>query len=310
MLGAFLIALVISMQVTQQVYVAEDWVRSATNSLNAEIQNQHDVEKALDTANHEKTQLAEKLKVAENGRKSAEAGLKSAKVQAEDQCKELYTTQLNLATEKAAVLDLQSKLQRAEEALKVAQEAAIAAKTSVYERGVLETETRLTAKVTAVCREYCAETYNQALDRAGIPADSNLRRTDQVYYPEDLRENTTTPPPPAVLHLPPPDGSLPAQKPSQDTKVPIGVEKEKNGAVVASRTEEKAKEKEKGKEKGQNKANANPSEDALTIGDMVSKAKVAGSKSKIDPKKDSHQSQTQIQGFSFALMIFVMTLCF
>ena len=39
MLSAFLIALVISMQVTQQVYVAEDWVRSATNSLNAKIQN-------------------------------------------------------------------------------------------------------------------------------------------------------------------------------------------------------------------------------------------------------------------------------
>ena len=55
---------------------------------------------------------------------------------------------------------------------------------------------------------------------------------------------------------------------------------------MASRTEEKVKE----KEKGRNKADANPSEDALTIGDMVSKAKVAGSKSKIDPKKDSHQS--------------------
>ena len=151
---------------------------------------------------------------------------------------------------------------------------------------MLETETRLTAEVTAVCREHYSEMYNQALDRAGIPADSDLRRTDQVYYPEDLRENTTTPPPPAALPLPPPDEFLPAQKPSQDTEVPIGVEKEKNGAVVASRTEEKVKE----KEKGQNKADANPSEDALTIGDMVSKAKVVGSKSKIDSKKDSHQS--------------------
>ena len=92
MLIAFLIVLVISMQVTQQVYVTEDWVRSATNSLNAEIQNRHDVEKALDVANHEKTQLAEKLKAAENGRKSAEAGLKSAEAQAEDPRKELYTT--------------------------------------------------------------------------------------------------------------------------------------------------------------------------------------------------------------------------
>ena len=270
--------------------MAEDWVRSATNSLNVEIQNRHDVEKALGMANHEKTQLAEKLKVVENRRKSMEAGLKNAEDQAEDRRKKLYTTQLNLATKKAAVLDLQYKLQRVEEALKVAQEAAIAAETSAYERGVLETERRLTAEVTVVCREYCAETYNQALNRAGIPADSDLRRTDQVYYPEDLRENTTTPPPPAVLPLPPPDESLPAQKPSQDTKVPIGVEKVKNGAVVVSRTEEKARENKKGKEKGQNKADANPSEDALTIGDMVSKAKVAGSKSKIDSKKDSHQS--------------------
>ena len=67
MLIIFLIILVISMQVTQQVYVAEDWVRNATNSLNIEVQNRHDVEKALGVANHEKTQLAEKLKVVENG---------------------------------------------------------------------------------------------------------------------------------------------------------------------------------------------------------------------------------------------------
>ena len=78
----------------------------------------------------------------------------------------------------AAVLDLKAKLQRAEEALKVAQEAAKAAETSAYERGVLETEARLTAEVTVVCREYCAETYNQALNQAGIPADSDLKRLD------------------------------------------------------------------------------------------------------------------------------------
>ena len=54
--------------------------------------------------------------------------------------------------------------------------------------------------------------------------------------------------------------------------------------MVASRIEEKAKE--KGKEKAKNKVDANPSEDTLTIGDMVSKAKATES------KKDSHQSQT------------------
>ena len=60
----------------------------------------------------------------------------------------------------------------------MAQEAATAVETSAYERGVLETEVRLTAEVTVVCREYCAETYNQAFDRAGIPADSDRRRVD------------------------------------------------------------------------------------------------------------------------------------
>ena len=50
-------------------------------------------------------------------------------------------------------------------------------------------------------------------------------------------------------------------------------------------------DKAKGKEV-QPPADANPFKDALTIGDMMSKAKAAESKSKIDSKKDSHQSHT------------------
>ena len=137
----------------------------------------------------------------------------------------------------------------------MAQDAAKAAETAAYERGVLETEARLTAKVTVVCREYCAETYNQALDRARIPVDSELRRVDQVYYPEDIREDTTTPPPPAALPLPPPEQSLTTLEPSQGAELPAGAQKEKKGEVVASRTEEKAKE--KGKEKAKNKDDVN-----------------------------------------------------
>ena len=52
---------------------------------------------------------------------------------------------------------------------------------------------------------------------------------------------------------------------------------------------------EKVKGKGvQPPTDANPSEDALTIEDMVSKAKAAESKSRIDSKQDSHQLKTQI----------------
>ena len=141
-----------------------------------------------------------------------------------------------------------------------------------------------------VYKDYYTETYNQALDRAGVPTESDLRRVDQVYYPEDIREDTTALPPPAALPLPPLEQSLITQEPSQGAEIPAGAQKEKKGEVVASRIEEKAKE--KGKEKAKSKADANPSEDALTIGDMVSKAKAIESKSKIDSTKDSHQSQT------------------
>ena len=54
----------------------------------------------------------------------------------------------------------------------------------------------------------------------------------------------------------------------------------------------KKKAKKKANKKAKGKTDVNPSKDALTIEDMVSKAKVVESKSKIDSKKDSHQSQT------------------
>ena len=48
-----------------------------------------------------------------------------------------------------------------------------------------------------------------------------------MYYPENLRENPTPPPPPATIPLLPPNEPFPTQKTSQDSELPIGVEKEK-----------------------------------------------------------------------------------
>ena len=188
--------------------MAKDWVRNAYNKFDAKAQSWCEVEKALGTANHEKTLLVEKLKATKSARQSAEAGLKTAETQVEDQHKQLYTTQLNLATEKVAVLDLKTELQKAQEALKVAKEAAKAVEVAAYKRGVVETKVRLTAEVTVVCRDYCTETYYQALDRAGVPANSDLRRADKVYYLEDIREDPIAFPPPAALPLPPPEQPL------------------------------------------------------------------------------------------------------
>ena len=87
-------------------------MRNAHNKFNAEAQSRCKIEKTIGIENHKKTLLAEKLKATESAHQSVEARLKTAEAQAENQCKQLYTTQLNLATEKAVVLDLKAELQK------------------------------------------------------------------------------------------------------------------------------------------------------------------------------------------------------
>ena len=166
------------------------------------------------------------------------------------------------------------------EAAKVAEEAA-------YERGVEETETRLAGEVTVVCRDYCTETYLEALNRVGVPTDSELQGAENIYYSKDNREDPTAPPSHAILPLPLAEQPSIVQDLSLGAKLPTGDAKEKEGVVGGPRPEDK------GKDKGvQPPTEANPSEDDLTIKDVVSKAKGADSKSKVNTKKDSHQTKT------------------
>ena len=109
----------------------------------------------------------------------------------------------------------------------MAKEAVMAAEAIAYECGVLGTEARLTVEVTVVCRDYCAETYYKALNWVGVPADSDLRRVDKVYYLEDIREDPTVLPPPATLPLPPPEQPFTTQDPSQGIEIPVGFKKRK-----------------------------------------------------------------------------------
>ena len=45
-----------------------------------------------------------------------------------------------------------------------------------YDLGVAETEETLRAEVLTVCRIYCALTWDEALNRAGVEASSELRK--------------------------------------------------------------------------------------------------------------------------------------
>ena len=56
-----------------------------------------------------------------------------------------------------------------------------------YEVSIAETEEALRAEVPVVCRIYCAKTWDEALNRAGVKASSELRRPKNVFYPEAIR---------------------------------------------------------------------------------------------------------------------------
>ena len=171
----------------------------------------------------EKTQLDEKQKVSEHECNSALAGLKSAEAQVEDQRKLLYTTEVNLATKKATILSLKAELQKTKEATEVAKVAAKAAKEAAYERGMEDAEKRLAKEVAEVCRDYCFETWVEALNHAGVPVDSKLRKAESVFFPEVIREAPANLPPTVTLSLPPPKQVSDTQVLARGAEIPLGV---------------------------------------------------------------------------------------
>ena len=145
------------MQITQQVFVAEEWVKNARDEVNAKAHFRANAKKALRALKQEKAELSEKLKEAKQAHLNAEACLKTTEKQAKVQCQKLYITEINLGTEKQIVLDLKAEIQKAKDATPVAREAVEATVKASYKCGILDTETRLAKEVVVVCRDYCTE---------------------------------------------------------------------------------------------------------------------------------------------------------
>ena len=61
-----------------------------------------------------------------------------------------------------------------------------------YDVGVAEIEDALRAEVPAVCRAYCAQTWEEALNRAGIDASSKLRRLENIFFPLAIQAPSST----------------------------------------------------------------------------------------------------------------------
>ena len=88
--------------------MVEEWVKNSREEVNAEVQSRLVAEKAVEALRLEKECLNEKVKEAIKAWDNTEAGLKTTTRQAEDMRQQLHITEINLATEKKAVLDLKT----------------------------------------------------------------------------------------------------------------------------------------------------------------------------------------------------------
>ena len=145
--------------------------------------------------------LRKKLTKEEKARKSADSALESTERQAEDQRQRLCEANDQLASSKEQIAALKKKLEKAlklkdqveklrakvEKAKIEAEKARDEAKQHGYDVGVAEIEDTLRAEVPAVCRTYCAQTWEEALNRAGVEASSKLRRPENIYFPSAIR---------------------------------------------------------------------------------------------------------------------------
>ena len=68
----------------------------------------------------------------------------------------------------------------------MAREVVGVAEVATFEHGVLEIETQLTKELAEVCRDYCVKVWAESLNRAGVPANSELRKAENIYFLVDI----------------------------------------------------------------------------------------------------------------------------
>ena len=135
--------------------------------------------KAFKIAEMKSQDLTTKLAKADHAKKSIESVLNVVERQAESQRLILRQIENQLAIAKEQITALGKKLEEAEKAKEQAEQEG-------YDIGVAETEDALRAEVVGVCRHYCLQVWNEALDQAGVEASFSLRKAENVYYPPTL----------------------------------------------------------------------------------------------------------------------------
>ena len=132
--------------------------------------------KAFNVAEKRVKEMNTKLTEAEREKKNAEAAFEGAERQAKIQRKQLCQAENELVVAREQIKVLKKKLEDAEKAKDQA-------KQDGYDVGVAKNEKAFRAKVSGVCRVYCLQVWNEALNLAGVEASWALKRAQNVYYP-------------------------------------------------------------------------------------------------------------------------------
>ena len=186
-----------------------------TNSLYQQLDDERKMRVAavqtLAIAENNNTDLKKKLTVEEQAWKSANSALEGVERQAESQRKlaREASDQLAASKEQLAALKKQLKeVQRLRDQAKKARVETEEAKAKVererdeaeqydYDVDVAETKDALRAEVPVVFRAYCTQSWEKALNRAGIDASSKLRKSENIIFPPALQipnQKEATPP--------------------------------------------------------------------------------------------------------------------
>ena len=176
-----------------------------TNSLSQQLDDERKRRVAavqtLTIVENSNTDLKNRLTTEEQAKKSADATLKGAERQAESQKKLIQEANEQLATSNEQLAALKKQLEKAQRLRDQAEKAIVQAEEDKakakkerdeaeqhgYNVGVAETENALRAEVPAVCYAYCTQTWEEALNRAGVDASSELRKPENIIFPPALQ---------------------------------------------------------------------------------------------------------------------------
>ena len=155
----------------------------------------------LTIAENSNADLRKRLTAEEQARKSVYATLKGAEKQARSQRKLTNEAKEQLVASKEQVAALKQQLDevkklkdqaekvrmQTEEDKAKAKKERDEAEQHGYNVGVAETMDTLWAEVSAVCHAYCTQTWEEALNQAGIETSSELTKPENIIFPLALQ---------------------------------------------------------------------------------------------------------------------------